>query len=33
MNDLATDLANRDIMIQHLREEAANEEKKINDAI
>jgi len=29
MNDLATDLANRDIMIQHLREEAANQEKKL----
>ena len=32
MNDLATDLANRDKMIQHLREEAANQEK-INDAL
>ena len=29
MNDLATDLANRDKMIQHLREEAANQEKKL----
>ena len=29
MNDLATDLANRDKMIQHLREEATNQEKKL----
>ena len=29
MNDLATDLANRDKMIQLLREEAANQEKKL----
>ena len=29
MNDLATDLANRDKMIQHLREEVANQEKKL----
>ena len=31
MNDLATNLANRDKMIQHLREEAVNQEKKLMD--